>query len=88
MQTDLFGNDVLPTNKKSGFGNKQTRPAPKETGTGNTCGNCANLYRHSYNNNMKYCSKLKQFGTSYGNLKVKSRDAACGLWETIFIITE
>ena len=45
------------------------------------CGNCLYIYRHQYNSSMKYCEKRKQKNTAYGNLKVKSRDKACELFQ-------
>jgi hypothetical protein len=72
MQKDLFGNtwSGQPTALKD------ARPMP-EGENNNTCGGCKHLYRHEYNKEFKYCRLFKQIGTAYGNLKIKSRMAAC-----------
>ena len=46
-----------------------------------TCSDCKHMIRHSYNNNIKYCTKQQQQRTSYGYKKVKSRDEACFMFE-------
>ena len=75
MQKDLFGGNAISQVGKIGK-RKEARPMPDEPNE-NKCGNCVFLFRHTYNQSMKYCRQYKQEGTAYGKLKIKSRDKAC-----------
>lgn len=52
---------------------------PKEKGE--TCRNCIFLVRNYYNENLKYCAKLKSNRTGNGMRKIKSGDPACTMFE-------
>jgi len=50
--------------------------------SGETCGKCANAVRpHNYRPDWIYCRKRPCKRTQYGIMKVRSRQAACELFE-------
>ena len=73
---DLFGNPISKSNTKV-----EKRPMDLSDTSKNTCGGCQHLVRHYYNSNMKYCNQFQQKNTANGFLKIKSKWAACLLFQ-------
>lgn len=55
-------------------------PIVKIISTKYRCKHCKHIFKHQYGN-TRYCNIRQQKNTAYGNLKVKSLDNQCSLFE-------